>query len=98
VLNEKVPHQDDGTYHDLTTDRRGRPIPLTGAIERGHASFWMDGHKLRGGDGEREDWLLVKRSDQHAEASPTPDPKRARSALSGYTLRQTAAEAERRTG
>lgn len=94
---------DEGSYRNLTADRRGRPVPVAEAVERGHVSFRLDGHKMHGGysltrirgrDGEREAWLLVKRSDTYASRHATPDPKRARSALSGHTLGQVRAAAE----
>lgn len=94
---------DEGGYRNLTSDRRGRPVPVAEAVERGHVSFRLDGHKLRGGysltrirgrEGEREAWLLVKRGDAYASRHATPDPRRARSALSGHTLGQVRAAAE----
>ncbi|MFJ3584646.1 DNA polymerase ligase N-terminal domain-containing protein [Streptomyces sp. NPDC090127] len=94
---------DEGTYRNLSTDRRDRPIPFAEALEHGHASFWLDGRKLHGGyaltrtrsgdGGERETWLLVKRADARASSAGTPDPWRARSARSGHTLGQIAREA-----
>ncbi|MCL2551966.1 MAG: 3'-phosphoesterase [Actinomycetia bacterium] len=93
---------DEGTYRNLTEDRRHRPVPLAEALAGGHASFWLDGSKLRGGYsltrlrgdryGDREAWLLVKRGDSRASHARTPDPRRARSARSGHTLGQVAAE------
>lgn len=92
---------DEGTYRDLTTDRAGRPVPLAEALEKGHASFWLEGRKLHGGysltrihgDGGHENWLLVKRSDRYAEAGRALEPRRARSVHTGRTLGQTAADA-----
>jgi DNA ligase D-like protein (predicted 3'-phosphoesterase) len=88
---------DQGTYRPLTHDR-----PFAEALEKGHASFWLKGAKLRGGyaltrfrggeGSERESWLLVKRDDERAGARDAPDPHRARSAQSGRTLRQVAAD------
>ncbi|WP_052397508.1 DNA polymerase ligase N-terminal domain-containing protein [Streptomyces sp. NRRL F-5123] len=96
---------DEGTYENATEDRRGRPVPLAEGVERGHVSFRLAGHKLHGGwsltrirgsgeDGGREAWLLVKRADARAGRHATPDPRRARSALSGRTLGQMRAAAE----
>jgi len=94
---------DEGGYRSLATDRRGREVPFDEALRDGHASFWLDGDKLHGGyaltrfrsggrDGE-EAWLLVKRDDDHATGGRgTPDPRRARSVLSGRTLHQVAQE------
>ncbi|MFI6148624.1 DNA polymerase ligase N-terminal domain-containing protein [Streptomyces sp. NPDC051109] len=94
---------DEGTYRNVSTDRAGDEIPLAEALERGHASFWLDGRKLTGGysltrfrteeDGGKEAWLLVKHADGRAAAAGTPDPRRARSARTGRTLKQVAAAA-----
>ncbi|MEU6866587.1 DNA polymerase ligase N-terminal domain-containing protein [Streptomyces sp. NPDC046876] len=91
---------DEGTYSNLSA-RHGTEIPFAKALADGHASFWLDGRKLvggwsltrfRGGEGgEREAWLLVKHADEHASTRGTPDPRRARSARTGRTLRQIAA-------
>ncbi|MGA4539552.1 DNA polymerase ligase N-terminal domain-containing protein [Uniformispora flossi] len=92
---------DEGTYRSLATDRHGREVPFADALADGHASFWLDGRKLRGGyaltrtrgdAGRREAWLLVKRADERASDRGTPDPLRARSVRTGRTLRQVAAE------
>ena len=46
------------------------------ALGAGHASFWLEGEKLRGGwslrhiDGRR--WLLVKRRDEDADRAGDP--------------------------
>ncbi|GHJ42514.1 DNA polymerase ligase N-terminal domain-containing protein [Streptomyces sp. TS71-3] len=96
---------DDGTYRPLSHDRRGRPVPFGEALRKGHASFRLEGSKLRGGyaltrirggDGsEREAWLLVKEDDRLArQHGGPPDPRRARSARSGRTLRQVAEHPE----
>jgi DNA ligase D-like protein (predicted 3'-phosphoesterase) len=93
---------DQGTYRPAGHDRRRRPVPFAEALRHGHASFTLHGKKLhggyaitriRGGDGsEREAWLLVKTDDADARQGDdgTPDPRRARSAQSGRTLRQVA--------
>lgn len=44
--------------------------------------------------GGRGAWLLVKRADAQAGRHSTPDPRRARSALSGRTLGQMRAAAQ----
>ncbi|MFF1957286.1 DNA polymerase ligase N-terminal domain-containing protein [Streptomyces sp. NPDC058220] len=90
---------DQGTYRPLGRDRPGRAATFGEALAHGHASFWLDGTKLRGGyaltrirngDGDEEAWLLVKEKDSAArhDGPATPDPRRARSARSGRTLHQ----------
>lgn len=96
---------DHGTYRPLSHDRRGRPVPFGEALDHGHVTFRLHGSKLHGeyaltrfrgggsgGDGEA--WLLVKARDEGVRTAgrATPDPRRARSARSGRTLHQVAAE------
>ncbi|MGW4158331.1 DNA polymerase ligase N-terminal domain-containing protein [Streptomyces sp. NPDC004788] len=91
---------DEGSYENRSTDRRGHEVPFAQALDAGHASFRLAGHKLRGewaltrfrtgSGGEREAWLLVRHG--HTAHGGTPDPRRARSARSGRTLKQVAAE------
>ncbi|WP_330172223.1 3'-phosphoesterase [Streptomyces sp. NBC_01498] len=89
---------DEGTYRPLGAEG---PAAFAAALARGHASFRLDGHKLRGafaltrfrggGDGSSEEaWLLVKRTGTGSTrgARATPDPRRARSVRTGRTLRQ----------
>ncbi|WP_030660722.1 DNA polymerase ligase N-terminal domain-containing protein [Streptomyces rimosus] len=100
---------DQGHYRPTAHDKKGRPVPFAEALEKGHATFWMEGKKLRGGyaltrfrggpgSDERESWLLVKADDEHAGDRGTPDPRRARSALSGHTLKQVAEDVAAETG
>ncbi|MBA2810281.1 3'-phosphoesterase [Streptomyces sp. KM273126] len=95
---------DHGTYEPLSHDRRGRTVPFGEALEQGHATFRLNGSKLRGefaltrfrdrtDDGE-EAWLLVKAREGRGGAGGrgTPDPRRARSVRTGRTLAQVAAD------
>lgn len=68
---------DAGRYENQTTDSGGRPVGLADAIDGGHLSVFLHGSKLRGGYSltrmrrrGREDWLLVKKSDQYAGGDP----------------------------
>ncbi|WP_435856013.1 DNA polymerase ligase N-terminal domain-containing protein [Streptomyces physcomitrii] len=94
---------DEGTYEPLagSTDDKGRTFAE--ALDHGHATFRLHGSKLHGGyaltrfrggpdSGDRESWLLVKKKDARADGHDAPDPQRARSARTGRTLRQVAAE------
>jgi DNA ligase D-like protein (predicted 3'-phosphoesterase) len=76
--------------------RNGSDVEMDEALRRGHVSFELDGEKLRGGyaltrirEGRDETWLLVKRSDRHANKQLRGTTK---SAVSGRTLRQIEAE------
>jgi DNA ligase D-like protein (predicted 3'-phosphoesterase) len=74
---------DRGSYENL------RDEPMEEALAAGHASFWLEGEKLRGGwslrrvEGRR--WLLVKRRDEHAD-SGDPVSERPESVVSGLTI------------
>ncbi|MCK7625297.1 3'-phosphoesterase [Streptomyces sp. RS10V-4] len=94
---------DEGSYHPLSRKRKGRTRSFQESLADGHIAFRLDGSKLHGGyaltrfrggpdSGERESWLLVKEQDDRAGRRGTPDARRARSVLSGRTLRQVAAE------
>jgi DNA ligase D-like protein (predicted 3'-phosphoesterase) len=85
---------DTGTYSALK-NKSGGEVALEQAIENGHASFWLDGKKLRGGfamtrtgKDSKSRWLLVKMND--TEADPTRDPvvDEPDSALSGRSLEE----------
>ncbi|MFF3274597.1 DNA polymerase ligase N-terminal domain-containing protein [Streptomyces chrestomyceticus] len=100
---------DQGHYRPMSHDKKGHAVPFAESLEKGHATFWMEGKKLRGGyaltrfrggpgSDERESWLLVKADDAHADGQGTPDPKRARSALSGHTLKQVAEDVAAESG
>jgi DNA ligase D-like protein (predicted 3'-phosphoesterase) len=80
---------DEGSYEPLSEE------PMEEALERGHASFWLDGHKLRGGwslrrvaEGKDERWLLVKRRDEQADARRNPVSTQPESVVSGRTIEQ----------
>lgn len=91
---------DIGTFRNVS-ERHGKTVPLDEALERGHASVWLEGQKLHGGyaltrfrgggDGsDDEAWLLVKRDDRYAADRRHPPSDRVRSALTGRTLGQIA--------
>ena len=89
---------DTGRYRNLS-EQDGKPIPMERALERGRATFRLEGKKLRGGfvlmrmHGKPEsNWLLIKLDDE--EADPEYDPVRTRpeSVLTGRTLEEISRE------
>jgi DNA ligase D-like protein (predicted 3'-phosphoesterase) len=90
---------DAGTYRNLT-ERDGVEVPVEQAVEEGHVTVWLDGHKLKGGyaltrfraEGLGQ-WLLVKMRDEAADPRGDPVRTRPESAVSGRTVEQIAAEA-----
>ncbi|MGY0489553.1 DNA polymerase ligase N-terminal domain-containing protein [Streptomyces sp. WG-D5] len=85
---------DRGTYEPEGED-------FAKALDDGHATFDLHGEKLRGryaltrfqGSEAKPQWLLVRTGHGNAKGG-TPDPRRARSALSGRTLHQVEDESE----
>lgn len=73
---------------------QGGRVPWPEAIERGHAVFVLHGEKLRGGfalqrtggEGERSQWLLVKRRDEEARPGSDVVAEAPRSVKSDRTL------------
>jgi DNA ligase D-like protein (predicted 3'-phosphoesterase) len=85
---------DTGTYRNLKF-RDGQEIPPEQAIEDGHITFWLEGHKLKGGyaltrtgRGKDERWLLVKMSDEESDDSHDPVSEQPDSALTGRSLEE----------
>ena len=77
------------------TERDGREVPMGEALGNGHAKFWLEGHKLRGGyaltrtpvgGSARERWLLVKLKDEEADARRNPVSTQRESVISGRTI------------
>jgi DNA ligase D-like protein (predicted 3'-phosphoesterase) len=90
---------DTGTYRNRT-ERRGKEIPVADAVEGGHVTVWLEGEKLRGGyaltrtgrDGDRERWILVKKSDDEADARRDPVSSQPASVRTGRTIEDLAEE------
>jgi DNA ligase D-like protein (predicted 3'-phosphoesterase) len=75
---------------------QGGRVPWPQALERGHAVFVLHGKKLRGGfalqrtrgSGLKSQWLLIKRSDDHARPGSDIVAEQPASVLSDRTLEQ----------
>jgi DNA ligase D-like protein (predicted 3'-phosphoesterase) len=74
---------------------QGGRVSWPRALERGHAVFVLHGEKLEGGfalqrtsGGEKPQWLLIKRRDEHARPGFDVVETRPASVLSGRTLRE----------
>jgi DNA ligase D-like protein (predicted 3'-phosphoesterase) len=72
---------------------RGGRVPWPEALERGHAVFVLHGEKLRGGfalqrtrEGEKPQWLLIKRRDEEARPGSDIVAEEPRSVLGGGTI------------
>jgi DNA ligase D-like protein (predicted 3'-phosphoesterase) len=74
---------------------QGGRVAWPDALDRGHAVFVLHGEKLHGGfalqrtrPGEKPQWLLIKRRDEHAQPGSDVVSEHPQSVLSGSTLEQ----------
>jgi DNA ligase D-like protein (predicted 3'-phosphoesterase) len=87
---------DQGSYE------QGGRVAWPEALERGHAVFVLHGEKLQGGfalqrtrgEGEKSQWLLLKRKDDAAQAGSDVVSERPGSIVSGRTLEEAANDAQ----
>jgi len=86
---------DTGTYRNLT-EHDAAPVGMREGIDNGHLSVWFDGTKLHGGWSltrtRRDDWILVKRRDEWADASLDIEATEPASALTGRMVEDVAAD------
>ena len=80
---------DTGPYRNLGD------VPMEDALAQGHATFWLEGKKLKGAwslrriaEGKDERWLLVKKKDEEADARRNPVSTQPDSVVSGRTIEQ----------
>ena len=83
---------DEGIYRNLD-ERRS----MAAALKEGHAKFWLEGHKLRGGwtlqrtpRGSKPQWLVIKRRDEGADARRRPESTQPESVKTGRTIEEVA--------
>jgi len=88
---------DTGTYRAL-----GESSSMSDALAGGHAAFWLEGHKLRGGwtlqrirGGAKPQWLLIKRRDEEADARRNPESTQPESVKTGRRIEDLARDRER---
>jgi DNA ligase D-like protein (predicted 3'-phosphoesterase) len=87
---------DRGVYENVSETRRGEPLTMEQALEKGDIKVFLLGEKLRGAyalvrtsdPGEREQWLLIKKRDEGADARRRPTSSQPESVLSGRTIEQ----------
>ncbi|MFF4351043.1 DNA polymerase ligase N-terminal domain-containing protein [Streptomyces sp. NPDC001530] len=91
---------DSGTYRNLAA-REGKKLPVAQGVSDGHVKVWLEGEKLRGGyaltrtgqEGEKERWILVKTSDEEADARRNPVSTEPASVRTGRTVEDVGEDA-----
>ena len=87
---------DRGVFQNISETRSGQPMELAKAIEEGDVKFFALGEKIKGAyalvrtspPGDREQWLLIKKRDEGADARRRPTSAQPESVLSGRTIEQ----------
>ena len=95
---------DRGVFQNISETRRGEPLTLEEGLQRGDLKLLLLGEKIKGAyalvrtspPGEREQWLLIKKRDEGADARRRPTSTQPESVLSGRTIEQLLAEEGRR--
>jgi DNA ligase D-like protein (predicted 3'-phosphoesterase) len=91
---------DRGVFQNISETRRGEPMELSEAIKKGDVKVLMLGEKIKGAyalvrtskPGEREQWLLIKKRDEGADARRRPTSSQPESVLTGRTIEQVLKE------
>ena len=87
---------DRGVFENISKTRSGRPLELGEALEKGDLKLFLLGEKIRGpyalvrtsDPGDREQWLLIKKKGEGADARRRPTSSQPESVLSGLTIEQ----------
>lgn len=85
---------DAGTYRNLKAEgKEDEKVSMAPALKDGHATFWLEGRKLKGGyalirtdTGKDQRWLLVKMDDDEADAHRNPVSTEPKSVHTGRTM------------
>ena len=91
---------DRGVFQNISETKSGKPMKLSEAIEKGDVKFFLLGEKVKGAyalvrtskPGEREQWLLIKKRDEGADARRRPTSSQPESVLTGRTIEQVLKE------
>lgn len=87
---------DRGVYQNISKTRSGREMDIDEALEKGDLKLFLLGEKIRGpyalvrtsDPGKREQWLLIKKRGEGADARRKPTSTQPESVLSGLTIEQ----------
>jgi DNA ligase D-like protein (predicted 3'-phosphoesterase) len=91
---------DRGVFENISETRRGVKMTLAEAIEKGDVKVFLLGEKVKGAyalvrtskPGEREQWLLIKKRGEGADARRRPTSSQPESVLTGRTIEQVMEE------
>ena len=95
---------DRGVYQNISHTRSGKEMSIEEALEKGDVKVFLLGEKVKGPyalvrtskPGDREQWLLIKKKGEGADARRKPTSSRPESVISGRTIEQLLEEEGRR--
>jgi DNA ligase D-like protein (predicted 3'-phosphoesterase) len=87
---------DRGVFENISETRRGEKLSLEEAIRKGDVKVFLLGEKIRGAyalvrtrpQGDREQWLLIKKRGEGADRRRNPTSTQPKSVLTGRTIEQ----------
>lgn len=90
---------DTGPYRSIK-EKDDKKLSPEEAYKEGQLEVFLEGEKLKGGyalvktrmQGDKQQWLLIKMKDDHADARRNPVSTQSKSVKTGRTLRQIAKE------
>jgi DNA ligase D-like protein (predicted 3'-phosphoesterase) len=91
---------DRGVYENISHTRSGREMTMEEALEKGDIKVFLLGEKVKGpyalvrtsDPGEREQWLLIKKKGEGADARRRPVSSQPESVLTGRTIEEVLKE------
>ena len=91
---------DRGVFENISKTRSGRELDLEEALEKGDLKLFFLGEKIKGpyalvrtsDPGDREQWLLIKKRGEGADARRRPASSQPESVLSGRTIEEVLKE------
>ena len=91
---------DRGVFENISKTRAGKPLELEEALEKGDLKLFLLGEKVKGpyalvrtsDPGDREQWLLIKKKGEGADARRRPTSTEPESVLTGRTIEELLAE------
>lgn len=83
---------DIGKYKNIKT-KNGRVVSMKQCLKNGQIEIFLEGKKLKGGYAliqmrRKDQWLLIKMKDEHADARKNPVSTQTKSTLTDRTLKQ----------
>lgn len=91
---------DRGVYQNISKTRAGKELTMAEALEKGDIKVFLLGEKVKGpyalvrtsDPGEREQWLLIKKTGDGADRRRKPTSSQPESVLTGRTIEEVLAE------